>query len=179
MEEANIFLPKDNNFTNDKQVNQIRESNVLGSRIKKRYRRDHLVQEEVRSTSKATMMIKEPEEKCGNEMLDKMMLHAYGTSIKGMERVTMDNSGAHKRNKKSGRIKSARNNMVDIGTLLISCAQALAKDHHTTARELLIQIKQHASATGDATQRLAHCFTKGLEARIGGAKGARFGSCLC
>jgi hypothetical protein len=65
-------------------VNQIWESNVIGSRIKKRYNKDHLV-EEVRSTSKDMMMIKEPEEKCGNEMLDKMMLHAYETWIKGMD----------------------------------------------------------------------------------------------
>jgi hypothetical protein len=33
------------------------------------------------------MMINELEEKRGNEMLDKMMLHAYETCIKGMERV--------------------------------------------------------------------------------------------
>ena len=86
MEEANMSLPKDNNFTKYEQVNQIRESNVIGSRIKKRCNRDHLLEEEVRSTSKAMMMIKEPEEKCGNEMLDEMMLHAYETCIKGMER---------------------------------------------------------------------------------------------
>ncbi|CAD6252797.1 unnamed protein product [Miscanthus lutarioriparius] len=164
-----MSLPKDNNFTKYEQVNQIRESNVIGSRIKKRYNRDHLLEEEVRSTSKAMMMIKEPDEKCGNEMLDEMMLHAYETCIiKGMERVTMDNSGADKRNKKSGRIKSARSNMVDIGMLLISCAQAVGEGDHMRAHELLKQIKQHASATGDSTQRLAHCFTKGLEARIGG-----------
>jgi hypothetical protein len=173
MEEANMFLLKDNNFSKDEQVNQIRESSVIGSRIKKRYNRDHLLEEEeeVRSTSKAMMMIKEPEEKCGNEMLEKMMLHVYDTCIiKGMERVTINNSGADKRNKKSRRIKTTRKNMVDIGTLLISCAQALAVDDHMRACEHLMQIKQHASATGDATQRLAHCFTKGLEARIG-AKG--------
>ncbi|CAD6255369.1 unnamed protein product [Miscanthus lutarioriparius] len=168
MEEANMFLPKDNNLTKDEQGNQIRESNVIGSRIKKRYNRDHLLEEEVRSTSKAMMMIKEPEEKCGNEMLGKMMLHAYEACITRMERVTLDNNGSDKRNKKNWRIKSARNNVVDIGTLLMSCAQALAEGDHMRAHELLMQIKQHASATGDGTQRLAHCFTKGLEARIGG-----------
>ena len=86
MEEANMFLPKDNNFTRDEQVNQIRESNIIGSRVKKRYNRDHLLEDEVRSTSKAMMMIRESEEKCGNQMLDEMMLHAYETCIKGMER---------------------------------------------------------------------------------------------
>jgi len=33
-------------------------------------------------------------------------------------------------------------------------------------RMLLKQIKQHASETGDATQRLGQCFAKGLEARL-------------
>ena len=81
-----MFLPKDNNFTRDEQVNQIKESNIIGSRVKKRYNRDHLLEDEVRSTSKAMMMIRESEEKCGNQMLDEMMLHAYETCIKGMER---------------------------------------------------------------------------------------------
>ena len=85
-----------------------------------------------------------------------------------MERVTIDTTEVEKRNRNSGRIKAARNNVIDIRRLLISCAQALAVDDHIRARELLKMIKQHASATGEATQRLAHCFTKGLEARIGG-----------
>jgi hypothetical protein len=109
------------------------------------------------------MMINDLEEKGGSKFLDKMMLHAYETCIKGMERVTID---VEKRNRKSRRIKVTRNNGVDIRRLLISCAQALAADDHMTARELLKQIKQHASATGDATQRLAYYFSKGLESRI-------------
>ena len=36
------------------------------------------------------------------------------------------------------------------------------------ATELLRQIKQHSGPTGDATQRLAHCFAEGLEARLAG-----------
>jgi predicted HTH transcriptional regulator len=96
-------------------------------------------------------------------MLDKMMLHAYETCIKGMERVTI---AMEKRDWRSRRIKAARKNGVDIRRLLISCVQALAADDHMTAHELLKQIKQHASATGDATQRLAYYFAKGLEARI-------------
>ncbi|CAD6269385.1 unnamed protein product [Miscanthus lutarioriparius] len=165
MEEANMLLPKDNNFRSDELVNQIRENNIIDSRVKKRYNKDDLL-EEVRTTNKAVMMINELEEKCGNEMLDKMMLHAHETCIKGMERVTIDTTDVEKRNRNSGRIKVARDNVVDIHRLLISCAQALTADDHMTAHELLKQIKQHASATGDATQRLAHCFAKGLEARI-------------
>jgi hypothetical protein len=52
-------------------------------------------------------------------MLDKMMLHAYETCIKGMERVTID---MEKRDWRSRRIKAARKNGVNIRRLLISCA---------------------------------------------------------
>lgn len=65
--------------------------------------------------------------------------------------------------------KAAKDNVVDVHTLLISCAQAVAANNHMGACELLKQIKKHASATGDATQRLAQCFTKGLEARLMGS----------
>ncbi|XP_021317849.1 scarecrow-like protein 14 [Sorghum bicolor] len=163
LEEANTLLPKDNNIRRNELVNQIRDSNIIDSRVKKRYNNDNLLEEEVRTTNKAVMMINDLEEKGGSKFLDKMMLHAYETCIKGMERVTID---VEKRNRKSRRIKVTRNNGVDIRRLLISCAQALAADDHMTARELLKQIKQHASATGDATQRLAYYFSKGLESRI-------------
>ncbi|KAG0530878.1 hypothetical protein BDA96_05G225100 [Sorghum bicolor] len=164
MEEANMLLPKGSIFRRDELVNQIRESNIIDSRVRKSYNKEHLLEEEVRTTNKAVMMNNELEEKCG--MIDKMMLHVYETCIKGMESVNIDNTDVEKRNKNSGRIKAVRDNVVDIRRLLISCAQALAADNHMTARELLKKIKQHASATGDTTQRLAHCFAKGLEARI-------------
>nr|AGT17321.1 hypothetical protein SHCRBa_149_L06_R_280 [Saccharum hybrid cultivar R570] len=44
----------------------------------------------------------------------------------------------------------------------------VAVNNHSRARELLKQIMHRASETGDATQRLAQCFTKGLEARLVG-----------
>jgi hypothetical protein len=90
LEEANMLLPNDNNIRRDELVNQIRESNIVDSRVKKRYNKDHLLEEEVRTTNISVMMINELEEKRGNEMLDNMMLHAYETCIKGMERVTID-----------------------------------------------------------------------------------------
>ncbi|KAJ0083245.1 hypothetical protein Patl1_31315 [Pistacia atlantica] len=39
-----------------------------------------------------------------------------------------------------------------------------------TANELLKQIKQHTSAIGDGTQRMAHYFVNGLEARLDGTE---------
>jgi hypothetical protein len=48
--------------------------------------------------------------------------------------------------------------------LLIRCAEAIAANDWRGAAGLLARIKHHSSPTGDGTQRLAHCFTKGLEA---------------
>jgi hypothetical protein len=57
---------------------------------------------------------------------------------------------------------------VDLTTLLIHCAQAVAIDDRRNSKELLKQVRKHSSAVGDAAQRLAHCFADGLEARLAG-----------
>ncbi|KAK9048964.1 hypothetical protein SSX86_032069 [Deinandra increscens subsp. villosa] len=66
--------------------------------------------------------------------------------------------------------KKARNKkeVIDLRTLLVTCAQAVAADDRRNASELLKQIRQHASPFGDGNQRLAHCFANGLEARLAG-----------
>ncbi|KAI9193830.1 hypothetical protein LWI28_000559 [Acer negundo] len=58
--------------------------------------------------------------------------------------------------------------MVDLWSLLTQCAQSLASDDQRTAPELLKQIRQHSSPFGDGTERLAHYFANGLEARLAG-----------
>ncbi|CAD6252619.1 unnamed protein product [Miscanthus lutarioriparius] len=70
---------------------------------------------------------------------------------------------------KSAQGRSSANEAVELSTLLIHCAQAVATDNRRSATELLRQIKQHSSPKGDATQRLAHCFAEGLEARLAGS----------
>ncbi|PKI31414.1 hypothetical protein CRG98_048201 [Punica granatum] len=57
---------------------------------------------------------------------------------------------------------------VDLRTLLVLCAQAVSTDDRRTAREYLKQIRRHSSPFGDGSQRLAHCFANGLEARLDG-----------
>lgn len=57
---------------------------------------------------------------------------------------------------------------VDLRTLLILCAQAVSSDDRRTADDYLKQIRQHASPFGNGSQRLAHYFANGLEARLGG-----------
>ncbi|KAF8668136.1 hypothetical protein HU200_052427 [Digitaria exilis] len=166
MQEAYKILPKDNNFRRDNLVNQIFIKSSSHSGAKKRYNRDDH-QEEVR-TSKAVMTMKKVEDNNVNEILDEMMSQAFGTCNRGMDklRIMMEN----KNRKCSGR-KASRNDVIDVRALLISCAEAVAANDYMGAHELLKKIKKHASETGDATQRLAQCFTKGLEARLLGARG--------
>ncbi|PWA45916.1 transcription factor GRAS [Artemisia annua] len=67
-----------------------------------------------------------------------------------------------------GRKPKNKKEVIDLRTLLITCAQAVASDDRRNASELLNQIRQHASPFGDGSQRLAHCFANGLEARLAG-----------
>uniref|UniRef100_A0A7N0UU46 Scarecrow-like protein 9 n=1 Tax=Kalanchoe fedtschenkoi TaxID=63787 RepID=A0A7N0UU46_KALFE len=73
--------------------------------------------------------------------------------------------GAKGRGKKS---KSKRE-LVDLRTLLTLCAQAVAANDQRGSMELLKQIRQHSSETGDGMQRMAHYFANGLEARLAGS----------
>ncbi|KAF2288667.1 hypothetical protein GH714_010205 [Hevea brasiliensis] len=63
---------------------------------------------------------------------------------------------------------NGKKNVVDLRTLLINCAQAVAADDCRRANELLKQVRQHSSPFGDGNQRLAHCFANGLESRLAG-----------
>ncbi|KAL6653548.1 hypothetical protein ACP70R_008472 [Stipagrostis hirtigluma subsp. patula] len=150
MEEANRFLPRDNCFRLDEKMNQMSK--------KRCYRDGH--QEEVGRTRKAMMLVEDLE-----EIFDDMMLRGYETCITDMENLRIAKAKEETKNKKKGGNKLKRN-AVDICMLLSHCAQAVAVNNCTGAYELLKQIKQHASATGDATQRLAQCFATGLEVRL-------------
>jgi len=70
------------------------------------------------------------------------------------------------RNKKGK--KQQRKEMVDLRTLLIHCAQAVSVNNHTLASDILSIIRQHASTSGDDSQRLAFCLADCLEVRLAG-----------
>ncbi|XP_027343400.1 uncharacterized protein LOC113855970 [Abrus precatorius] len=74
--------------------------------------------------------------------------------------------GGKIRSKKQGRKKE-----VDLRTLLVLCAQAVSASDNRTANELLKQIGEHSSRSGDASQRLAHYFAEALKTRLVGAAG--------
>ncbi|MFS8012782.1 putative transcription factor GRAS family [Helianthus anomalus] len=65
--------------------------------------------------------------------------------------------------------KGVKKDVVDLRTLLSLCAQAVAANDRRSAVDLLKQIREHASPTGDGMQRLAHYFSGGLEARMAGS----------
>lgn len=65
---------------------------------------------------------------------------------------------------------------VDLRSLLMQCAQAIANFENRTADELLKRIRQHSKPTGDATERVAHFFANALEARMSGTGTALYAS---
>jgi hypothetical protein len=75
-------------------------------------------------------------------------------------------NGGKARGKKHG---GKKKDVVDLRTLLTLCAQAVAANDQRSTNELLKQIRQHSSPTGDGMQRMAHYFANGLEARIAGS----------
>ncbi|CAL5031838.1 unnamed protein product [Urochloa decumbens] len=149
MEDANRFLPSDH------QIDQL----VI------RNKRKHL--EVVGRTSKMMMMKEVPEETGVPEMLDDMVMGGHEALTRDMEKLRVAMNSEEEKKSRQGCSKITRD-MVDLRALLISCAQAVDTNNHLIAGELLNQIKQHASTTGDATQRLAQCFSKGLQARLMG-----------
>ncbi|XP_062183193.1 scarecrow-like protein 34 [Phragmites australis] len=113
------------------------------------------------------LMVPEPEET--GKMVDETILNVYDLCHSQMQglRITMS-SEAEKNMRKSGQGRRSTNEVVDLHTLLIYCARTVAMDDRRSAIELLRQIKQHSSPSGDGTQRVAHCFAEGLEARLAG-----------
>lgn len=184
MEEANKFLPKNNNIVIDlENINFPDETKDDASAVvvkkekgedshdvsrgsKVHYREDE-DPEEGRSSKQSAVSIEEAEL---SEMFDRVLLCSHklqDCTFKGPPSQTCQSQGPEGgkgRPKKEGK----SNNMVDLRTLLILCAQSTASDDRRTADELLKQIREHSSAEGDGSQRLAHYFANALEARLAG-----------
>ncbi|KAJ1261210.1 hypothetical protein BS78_09G010800 [Paspalum vaginatum] len=64
--------------------------------------------------------------------------------------------------------RQLKKEVVDLRTLLIHCAQAVAADDRLLASELIKKARQHSSPDGDCTQRMAFYLVGGLEARLAG-----------
>ncbi|XWS71681.1 hypothetical protein CRYUN_Cryun03dG0159500 [Craigia yunnanensis] len=181
-EEASKFLPSSNQLIIDlesntfpmgqkgnvpnvtvKVENDERENSPDVLRGRKNHERDDGDLEEERSNKQSATYTEESEL---SDMFDKVLLMCGMNAAENKTLLQSDGSSVGKtRSEKQGKKKET----VDLRTLLILCAQAVAADDRRTAGELLKQIKEHTSLLGDGTQRLAHFFAKGLEARLDGS----------
>lgn len=151
-----------------------------GSKGRKASHREDGDVEEERNAKQAAVCEEAP---LRSEMFDKLLLYSNGEGLSHLKNVRETlQSGASKnmqqnekqkgsnggkdRNKKQG--GKGKREVIDLRTLLVTCAQAVAADDRRSAYELLKQIRQHSSPFGDGNQRLAHCFADGLEARLAG-----------
>ncbi|KAE8712211.1 GRAS family transcription factor isoform 3 [Hibiscus syriacus] len=193
-EEASKFLPSSNQLIIDLESNSFpmgqkgkasnavakvgkeeQENSHEGLRGRKNHERDLEDSEEESNKQSATYM----EETELSDMFDKVLLCPEGQPICCFN----DESVQHRETKalqqkeksngagvgKTRSRKQGKKETVDLRTLLILCAQAISADDHRTAGELLKQIKDNSTPLGDGTQRLAHVFANGLEARLDGS----------
>jgi hypothetical protein len=140
--------------------------NSNGRGRKNRHHQDNLEAELGRNRK---LMMPDQEDTDAQEMYREIMTFNIRDFMKRMQdlRIAKD-SESEKSSRKGARGRQGANDVVDLRTMLIHCAQAVATGDLQGANETLKQIKQHSSLRGDATQRLAHCLAEGLEARIAG-----------
>ncbi|XP_021829773.1 scarecrow-like protein 14 [Prunus avium] len=148
---------------------------ATSSRGKKSHEREDTDLEDGRSNKQSAVYLEDTEAEL-SEIFDKVLLCGGGKAepfLCGGEEICHDeaNKALHVgtgNGKTRAKKKGDKKEVVDLRTLLILCAQAVSADDRRTANELLKQIRQHSSPFGDGSQRLAHCFANGLEARLAG-----------
>ncbi|XP_065877434.1 scarecrow-like protein 14 [Euphorbia lathyris] len=196
VEEANKFLPKSSQLVIDLENNasmaelKVKDNKVVVKaemeeteylvnpcNVKKHEREDDYFREE-RSTKQSAVYVDETElaemfdkvlvctgERCGPPECILKFDSQNGSSKTSHPKGQINGSSS---GKTSAKRQANKTEVVDLRTLLISCAQAVSADDQRTAKEQLKQIRQHSSPFGDGSQRLAHCFANGLEARLSG-----------
>ncbi|XP_047047256.1 scarecrow-like protein 34 [Lolium rigidum] len=152
-------------------ISSISNSGGGGRGRKNPYRDDELEQEGGRSSKQSAV---QGDDVTAREMFDRMLMPSEEMCVEQMQnlRIAMQEAVA-KNDAGDGKARGRRgaSDVVDLRTLLIHCAQAVATDDRRSATELLKQITLHARPDGDGTQRLAHCFAEGLQARLAGTGG--------
>lgn len=102
-----------------------------------------------------------------SQMFDDVLLCQGAKKTCAVSQVSAS-KGSQKVSSKGRSKKQQKKDIVDLRTLLLHCAQSVAADDRRNSNDLLNQIRQYSSPFGDGTQRLAHCFADGLEARLAG-----------
>ncbi|XP_059431314.1 scarecrow-like protein 34 [Corylus avellana] len=196
LEEATKFLPRGNQLLVDLGTSMVspdwkgedqkveikgekgRENSPDGLRVRKNHEREDVEVEEGKSNKKSAVYVEESEL---TEMFDKLFVSTEAISLphdnNNNETVQNEASKASQPNaqpqgvsggKSRAKKQDKKKETVDLRTLLIQCAQAVSTGDIRIANELLKQIRQHCSPYGDGSQRLAHFFANGLEARLAG-----------
>ncbi|PON75560.1 GRAS transcription factor [Parasponia andersonii] len=198
LEEGNKFLPKGNQLdihlennklslgANGKVSNGLvevekdeREHLPVGLIGRKNHDREETNLVDRRSNKQLAVYTEETEI---SELFDKVLLCGEGkeeplicTADEANQNDEADKSTEHggrfsgtSSGKTRAKLHDDNREVVDLRTLLISCAQAVSANDFSTANELLKQMRQHSSPFGDGSQRLAHYFANGLEARLAG-----------
>nr|GMD52898.1 scarecrow-like protein 14 [Ipomoea batatas] len=173
--EASSFLPTRNSLLVDgigAKKNTGNQDTLEGRRGTKNTLREDTHLPEGRSY-KQSAIYAEPSIK--QEEFDKVLLWSGEDesnlchSLRGVLCEGNDDSKGSNRKKSSGKKPGSERTVVDLRSLLMLCAQAVAVEDIRTANDYLKRIRQHSSQTGDDMQRLAHYFADGLEARIAGS----------
>ncbi|KAF3626847.1 Scarecrow-like protein 9 [Capsicum annuum] len=197
VEEASKFLPTSYKLLNSVDINDLPprdpkgEADFVDAQVKEKdegetstteargkknpLRGDNIIEEE-RSSKQAAVFT---ESTLRSEEFDIVLLNSMGKGGEALEAYRQDLRNAKSKNtlqmpkgskggKGRGKKQGGTKEVIDLRTLLINCAQAVAADDSRVAYELLKLIRQHSSPFGDGNQRLAHCFADGLEARLAG-----------
>ncbi|KAL1817217.1 hypothetical protein DCAR_0521639 [Daucus carota subsp. sativus] len=199
MEEANKFLPDISqllvNLDNYKlptkakevppaiqvKIEKDEEISPSSSRRRKHYLRQDSMIEDERSSKQSAVYDEEVEL---SEMFDKVLLYEPGCGkeepIEWNPVSPLENGPTHEYDgsRSHSTITENYSEAVDLRTLLINCAQSVACEDRKTAYEQLKLIREHSSASGDASQRLGFIFANGLEARMTGTGSQLYAAAL-
>ncbi|XP_057953773.1 scarecrow-like protein 14 [Malania oleifera] len=107
---------------------------------------------------------------CLDEHEKHVMRTSNEVSQNGANKLSVEKGEISIFNAKNSQTKKTQNKEVaNLRKLLILCARAIAINDIVTENELLKKIRQHSSPFGCASQRIAHYFANGLEARMIGS----------
>ncbi|GKV08088.1 hypothetical protein SLEP1_g19770 [Rubroshorea leprosula] len=188
-EEASKFLPSANQLIIDvesstfamnrkdkvsnvivEQEKKVSQQSTDGSRGRKNHEREDRGSEEERSTKQSAVHVEENEL---SEMFDKVLLCTdecpFIEALHHEISNDLHKDGQGNESKTHSKRQNKKQETADLRTLLILCAQAVSAYDCRTAGELLKQIREHSSPSGNGSQRVAHYFANGLEARLNGS----------
>ncbi|KAF5742683.1 hypothetical protein HS088_TW09G00734 [Tripterygium wilfordii] len=194
-EEASKFLPNSNCFFVDLESNGFSlkdlrlEAKDVTVDVGNKRENDHPVDEtrgkknrhpedvnlEGGRSNKQSAVFTEPSE--NSDTFDLVLLNcgqesALREALQNERNKNLQQNGQSKgSNKGKGRKKKpgGKRDAVDLRILLTMCAQAVSADDRRSANDLLTQIRQYSSPTGDGMQRMACYFADGLHARLAGS----------